>query len=180
MVSNRSRYFVDRFHHFIIFCAMHQVCRLDDEVFHSVRYCTFQSLLHVVDALAIAGLNMVNDNLRRKSTPDRPVRISLFARHPQCPFYILDTAVVVGCAKTDHENFVLSDLISVAGIIAGGVAGIKSEVVGTGIFTGDESFLTVCQCVPSLSGRSALRIGVFGALLDIDGINQGRDIVCRR
>ena len=157
---------------------MHQVCRLDDEVFHSVRYCTFQSLLHVVDALAIAGLNMVNDNLRRKSTPDRPVRISLLQGILNA-LYILDTAVVVGCAKTDHENFVLSDLISVAGIIAGGVAGIKSEVVGTGIFTGDESFLTVCQCVPSLSGCSALRIGVFGALLDIDGINQGCDIVCR-
>ena len=54
---------------------MHQVGGLDDQILHAVGNSALQSLLHVVDLLAVTGLNMVDNDLCGEGAADRPVGI---------------------------------------------------------------------------------------------------------
>ena len=54
--------------HFIIFCTMHQMCRLYNKILNTVSYCTVKSLLHIIDYFIISCLYMVDDDLCCKCT----------------------------------------------------------------------------------------------------------------
>ena len=167
---------LDGFAHLVILCAMHQVRRLDNEILHAIGNCTVERLIHVVDLLAIAGLHVVDDDLRGEGAADGPVGI----RGLQGVFDALDvgnTAVIVGRAEGDNEQLVLADLILIARIVERSVAGIEAEVIGAGLVAFDELLLRIGQGVPGGLGRFALGVGLIGAGLDIDRVDQGGDIV---
>ena len=78
--------------------------------------------------LAVAGLDMVDDDLRGKGTSYGPIRICLC----QSVFDTLDisyTAVIEGSTKAYYQQLVLTDLVLVFGIILGSVSGVASEVI---------------------------------------------------
>ena len=155
---------------------MHQVRRLDNEVFDAVGDSALKRLLHIIDLLAVTRLNMVDDDLRGEGAADGPVGI----RGLQGVFDALDvgnTAVIVGRAEGDNEQLVLADLILIARIVERSVAGIKAEVVGAGLVAFDKLLLRVGQGVPGGLGRFALGVGVIGAFLHIDGVDHGSDLI---
>ena len=142
---------------------MHQVRRLDNEVLDAVGDGTIERLGHVVDLLAVTGLHVVDDDLRGEGAADRPVGECGL----QGVFDALDvgnTAVIVGRAEGDNEQLVLADLILIARIVERSVAF-------------DELLLRIGQGVPGGLGRFALGVGLIGAGLDIDRVDQGGDIV---
>ena len=88
-----------------------------------------------------------------------------------------NTAVIVGRAEGDNEQLVLADLILIARIVERSVAGIEAEVIRAGLVAFDELLLRIGQGVPGGLGRFALGVGLIGAGLDIDRVDQGGDIV---
>ena len=138
---------VDHFAHFVIFCAVHQVGRLDDEVLHAVCDRTLERLIHVVDLFAVTGLDVVDDDLRGEGAADGPVGVRFLQRI----FNALDVsyaAVVEGRAEGDDEQLVFADLVLISGIVLRCVAGVKTEVIGAGLFAFNERLLFVGQSVP--------------------------------
>ena len=59
-----------------------------------------------------------------------------------------------------------------SGSSSGGVAGVAAEVVGIGLLALHQLLLRVGQGVPGGLGGGALGVGVLGALLDVDGVDQ--------
>ena len=156
---------------------MHQVGGLDDQILHAVGHSAVHGLLHVVDLLAVAGLDMVDDDLSGESAADKPVRIGCL----QSILNALDVggaASVEGGAEADDQQLVLADVVRVAGVILGGIAGVAAKVVGVGLFAFHQLLLGVGQGVPGGLGGSALGVRVIGALLHVDGIDQVCDILC--
>ena len=49
---------------------------LDDQVLNAVGNGAIQSLAHVVNFLAVAGLHMVNDDLRGEGAAHAPIGVS--------------------------------------------------------------------------------------------------------
>lgn len=105
---------VDHLHHLVVLGTVHQVGGLDDQILHAVGHSAVHGLLHVVDLLTVAGLDMVDDDLSGEGAADRPVRIS-------CLQSILDAldvggaAGVEGGAEADDQQLVLADVVRVAG-----------------------------------------------------------------
>ena len=167
---------LDGFAHLVILRTVHQVRRLDDKILHAIGNCTVERLGHVVDLLAVTGLDVVDDDLRGEGAADGPVGV----RGLQGVFDALDVghaAVVEGRAEGDDQQLVFADLVLVAGVIQRGVAGVAAEVLGAGFLALDELLLRVGQRVPRGLGRFALRVGVIGALLHVDGVDERGDVV---
>ena len=157
---------------------MHQVRRLHDEVLDAVGHSAVERLGHVVDLLAVAGLNVVDNDLSRESAADGPVRIGLLQGVLNA-LDIVDAAVVVGRAEGNDQKLVLADVILIAGIVLGRIARVKAEVLRARFLTLDHGLLLVGQRVPGSLGSLALRVGLIGALLNIDRVNERGDIVGR-
>ena len=156
---------------------MHQVGGLHDQVLHAVCHSAIQCLLHIVDLLAIACLHMVDDDLCGKGAAHAPVGVSGL----QSVLNALDVgsaAVVEGGAEGHHQQLVLADLIGVAGIVLGSIAGVAAKVVGVGVLALHQLLLGIGQSVPSGLCSFALGVGVIGALLHIDGVNQVCHVLC--
>ena len=167
---------LDGFAHLVVLGTVHQVRRLDNEVFDAVGDSALKRLGHVVDLLAIAGLHVVDDDLRGEGAADRPVGVG-FLKGVFDALDVGNTAVIVGRAEGDNEQLVLADVVLVARIVLAGIAGVKAEVIGAGLVAFDELLLRIGQGVPGGLGRFALGVGLIGAGLDIDRVNQGGDIV---
>ena len=156
---------------FIVLCPVHQMSRLYHQLFDSILYCTLQRLIHVVDLLLIPCLNMVDNDLRSKGPPYRPVRKSLLQR-------LLDSsdvrhaAIVKGSTKADHQQLFLPDPVLIKRIVCGCIPRIPSKIFRVGMFSFDQRFLLVCQSIPSFLCLFTLCIGLIRSLLHIDGINQ--------
>ena len=71
-----------------------------------------------------------------------------------------------------------TNLIGVAGIVLGSIAGVAAEVVGVGVLALHQLLLGIGQGVPCSLCGFALGIGVIGALLHIDGIDQVCHVLC--
>ena len=144
---------------------------LHDQVLHAVCHSAVQCLLHIVDLLAVACLHMVDDDLRGKSAAHAPVGVGGL----QGVLNALDVggaAVIEGGAEGHHQQLVLADLIGVAGIVLGSIAGVAAEVVGVSVLALHQLLLGIGQGVPCSLCGLALGIGVVGALLHIDGVDQ--------
>ena len=151
--------------------------RLHDQVLHAVCHSAVQRLLHVVDLLTVTGLHMVDDDLCGKGAAHAPVGVCGL----QSVLNALDVgsaAVVEGGAEGHHQQLVFADLIGVAGIVLGSIAGVAAKVVRVGIFALHQLLLGIGQSVPSGLGGFALGIGVIGALLHIDGVDQVCHVLC--
>ena len=171
------RVLVHSFAHFVVLSAVHQVSRLNNQVLNAVGNSAVQSLLHVIDFLAIAGLHMVDDDLCGESAADGPIRVSGLQGILDA-LDICRAAAVEGGTKADDQQFVFADLIPIAGIVQVGIAGIAAKVVGVSVLAFHQLFLGIGQGVPCLLGSFALGVGVIGALLHIDGIDQVCTFLC--
>ena len=173
---------VDSLAHLIVLRAVHQMRRLDDQILDAVGHGTVQRLLHVVDLLAVTGLHMVDDDLGGKGAANAPIGVCGL----QGILNALDvrrTAAVEGGAEADDQQLILTDVICVAGIIQRSITGIAAEVVGVGVLALHHLLLGVGQGIPRSLGGLALGIGVLGAGLHIDRIDQvgtilGSHLVC--
>ena len=138
---------------------MHQMGGLDDQILHAVGNSALQSLLHVVDLLAVTGLNMVDDDLCGEGAADRPVGVCglngiLDALDVRC------AAVVEGGAEADDQDLVVADVVLIAGIVLGGIAGVAAKVIGVSLFTLDQLLLSVGQSVPCCLCGLTLSVGI--------------------
>ena len=161
---------------FIVFRTVHQVRRLDDKVLHAVRHGALERLVHVVDLLAVAGKDVVNDDLRRKSPADIPADHGLRKRRLD-PADVLCPAVIEGRAEAYYQKFIFPDPVGVARIVFRGVAGIETEVVRIGELAFHQFLLRVAQRVPGGLCFGAARVGIFGPFLDIDRVDQRGDLI---
>ena len=66
---------LNRLAHLVVLGAVHQVRRLDNQILDAVGNGTVKRLVHVVDLLAVAGLNVVDDDLRGEGAADAPIRV---------------------------------------------------------------------------------------------------------
>ena len=150
---------------------------LDDQVLDTVGNSAVEGLLHVVDLLAVTGLDMVDDDLGSEGAADGPIRVSGL----QSILDALDVgraAAVERGAKADDQQLVLTDFIFVAGGVLAGVAGVAAEVLGVSVLTLDHFLLGVGQGIPGSLGGFALGVGVIGALLHVDGVDQVCAVLC--
>ena len=145
---------------------------LTDSVLHSA------AVQFLKTEYAVAGLNVVDDDLSRESAADGPVRIGLLQGVLDA-LDIVDAAVVVGRAEGNDQKLVLADLVLIAGIILGRIARVKTEILGARFLTLDHGLLLVGQRVPGSLGGLALRVGLIGALLNVDRVDERGDIVGR-
>ena len=162
--------------HLVVLSTVHQMGGLHHQLLHAVGDSALQSLLHVVDLLAVTGLDVVDDDLRGEGAAHGPVGVGLL----QGVLDALDVgyaAVVEGGAEGHHQQLLLADLVLVAGIVLGGVAGVQTEIVGAGFLTLHQCLLGVGQGIPSGLGGLALGIGLLGALLHVDGVDEGGDLI---
>ena len=166
------------FHQLIIFCAVHQMGGLYNQILHAVCHRALQRLFHIVNGFSVPGLHMVNDNLSCESPSHRPIRISLLQRILN-RLDVFHAAVVEGCAEAYDQKLILADFILIAGIVQRCVAGIPAEIIRICILTCHQLFLRIRQSVPGFLCRSALCVRLIRPLLDIDRVNQRRHIVCR-
>ena len=110
---------------------MHQVRRLHDQRLHPVRDRAVQGLGDVVDDLAVARLDMVDDDLAGKAAAHAPVGKGFLQRR-------LDgadgetAAVVEAGAEADDQQLVLADFVGVARIVQRGVAAVAQKDVAGG------------------------------------------------
>ena len=150
--------------------------RLYHQVFNAIVNGTLKSLIHIVDLLVISCLYMVDDDLSGKCSSYRPIRIC-FLQSILDALDILCTAVVEGSTKAYNQKLVLTDLIAVAGIVFGSVAGVTSEILRACLFTFNQLFLSVSQLIPCFFGCGTVCIGGIGSLLNIDLIDQSCYII---
>ena len=149
---------------------------LHHQLLHTVGDSALQSLVHVVDLLAVTGLDVVDDDLSGEGAAHGPIGVGLL----QGILNALDVgyaAVVEGGAEGDHQQLLLADLVLVAGIVLGRVTGVQTEIVGAGFLTLHQSLLGVGQGIPSGLGGLALGVGLLGALLYVDGVDQSGNLV---
>ena len=120
---------------------------------------------------------MVDDDLCGKGAAHAPVGVSGL----QGVLNALDigsAAVVEGGAEGHHQQLVFANVIGVAGIVLGSIAGIAAKVVGVGVLALHQLLLGIGQSVPSGLCGLALCISVIGALLHIDGVDQVCHVLC--
>ena len=149
---------------------------LHHQLLHAVGDSALQSLLHVVDLLAVTGLDVVDDDLSGEGAAHGPIGVGRL----QGVLNALDVgyaAVVEGGAEGHHQQLLLADLVLVAGIVLGGVTGVQTEIVGAGFLTLHQCLLGVGQGIPSGLGGLTLGVGLLGALLHVDGIDEGGDLI---
>ena len=162
---------LDGFAHFVVLGTVHQMGGLHDQIFDTVGNGALQRLLHIVDFLAVTRLHMVDDDLGGKGAADAPIGVGCL----QGILDVLDVlraAAVKRRAEADDQQLVLADFIGIAGIIACRIAGIAPEVIGVGVFALDQLLLGIGQGIPRRLGCRALGIGVGGAGLHIDRVDQ--------
>ena len=110
------------FYDVVIFEAVHQVGRLDEDVLDAVRDSAVHRLFEVIDDFAVSVGNVVDDDLGGKASSDAPFGErfdqSLFDRADRG-----DSGVVEAGAEGYDEQFVLADLVLVEGVIQRSVAG---------------------------------------------------------
>ena len=155
---------------------MHQVGGLHNQSLHTVGNRTVQSLFHVIDLLAVTGLDVVDDDLGGEGAADGPVGESL-GQSILNALDVFHTAVVEGSTEGDDQQFLLADLVLVPGIVQRRVAGIQAEVLGTCLFALDQLLLSIGQGVPGSLGGLALGVGLVVAGLDIDGVDQSSNLI---
>ena len=120
---------------------------------------------------------MVDDDLRGKGAAHAPVGVGSL----QGILDALDVgsaAVVEGGTEGHHQQLVFANVIGVAGIVLGGIAGVAAEVVGVSVLALHQLLLGIGQGVPCRLCGFTLGIGVVGALLHIDGIDQVCHVLC--
>ena len=134
--------------HLVVLGTVHQVRRLDDQIPDAVGNGAVQSLLHVVDLLAVAGLDVVDDDLRGEGAADAPIRVGGL----QGVLDALDVggaAAVEGGAEADDQQLIFTDVVGVARVVLAGVAGVAAKVIGVCVLALDQLLLGVGQGVPS-------------------------------
>ena len=156
---------------------MHQVGGLDDQVLHTVCHSAVHGLLHVVDLFAVTSLHMVDDDLCGEGAAHAPVRVCGLQSILDA-LDVLHAAVVEGGAEGDHQQLVVADVVLIAGIVLGSIAGVTAKVVRVGVLAFHQFLLGVGQSIPCSLGGFALSVGVIIALLHIDGIDQVCHILC--
>ena len=95
---------------------------LDQQILYAALYGAIQSLLHIVDLLAVPAVDMLDDNVGSEAAADVIVGESLL----QVVLNGLDggyPVFVEAGAEADDQQFVLLGAVLVAGIILGGVSG---------------------------------------------------------
>ena len=105
-----------------VLIAVHQVSGLDQQVLYAALYGAVQSLLHIVDLLAVPAVDMLDDDVGGEAAADVIVGESLL----QVVLNGLDggyPAVVEAGAEADNQQFVLLGAVLVAGVVLGGVSG---------------------------------------------------------
>ena len=164
-------------HQFVILCTMHQMCRLNNQIFNAIIYGTFQSLIHVVDVLIITSLDVIDNDLCCECSSYRPVRICSL----QCIFNTFDisnTAVIERSTKAYNQEFVFTDLITIARIIFGCITGISSEIIRISFFAFNQFFLSICQSIPCFFCFFTLLVCVLISFLNINCIDQSCYFIC--
>ena len=162
--------------HLVVLSTVHQMGGLHHQLLHAVGDSALQSLLHVVDLLAVTGLDVVDDDLSGEGAAHGPIGVGRL----QGVLNALDVsyaAVVEGGAEGHHQQLLLADLVLVAGIVLGRVTGVQTEIVGAGFLALHQCLLGIGQGVPSGLGGLALGVGLLGALLHVDGVDEGGDLV---
>ena len=162
--------------HLIVLSTVHQMGGLHHQLLHAVGDSALQSLLHVVDLLAVTGLDVVDDDLSGEGAAHGPIGVGRL----QGVLNALDVsyaAVVEGGAEGHHQQLLLADLVLVAGIVLGRVTGVQTEIVGAGFLTFHQCLLGIGQGVPSGLGGLALGVCLLSALLHVDGVDQRSDLV---
>ena len=154
-------------HQLIILCAVHQVCRLDDQVLNAIVNCSLQSLLGIVDLLTVTCVDVVDDDLSCECSSDTPVRIR-FSQSSLNTTDICGSAVIEGCTEGYHQQLILADVITVERIILGSIACVQSEVIRIVQFF----LLLIAQCIISSLGSFAQCRRVICPLLDLDGLDR--------
>ena len=162
---------LDHLHHLVVFRAVHQMGGLDDQGLDAVIHSALHGLLHVVDLLAVPGLDVVDDDLGSEGAADGPLGIS-FGDGVLDALDVLHAAAVEAGAEGDYQDLLLADIVGVAGIVQADVAGVAAEVIGIGLFTLHQGLLQIGEGVPGGLRGGALGVGVLIALLDIDGVDQ--------
>ena len=162
----------------VIFRTMHQMRGLDNQIFDAVFFCACQRLVYIIDHFAVAGLYMVDDDLRSKSSADRPVRICslqgfLNAADIRC------TALIKGCTEADDQELVLSDLICIERVVCGGIAGIASEIIGICGFAFHQFLLFIRKGIPGSLCRRDVVISCICAFLYVNLVDQSCAL-CRK
>ena len=168
---------VDHFHHLVVLSTVHQVGGLDDQILHAVFHSAIHGLLHVVDLFAVTSLHMVDDDLCGECAAHRPIRVCSLQSILDA-LDVLHAAVVEGGAEGDHQQLVVANVVLIAGIVLGSIAGVTAKVVGVGVLTFHQFLLGVGQGIPCSLGGFALGIGILIALLHIDGIDQVCHVLC--
>ena len=107
----------------VVLKAVHQMGRLHHQALDAVGHGAVQRLAHVVDHLAVTGLDVVDDDLAGKAAAHAPVREGLLQRTLDGADG-LAAAVVEAGAEADHQQLVLADFVGVARIVQRGVAGV--------------------------------------------------------
>ena len=169
---------LERLNHLVILSTVHQVGRLDNQLFNSVLHGALQCLIHIVDALAVTSLNVVDNDLCGKCTADCPIRECILDGILDT-LDIFHTAVVEGSTKADYQDLLVANLILIARIVQARVAGITTKIIWICVLAFYQLLLLVSQGIPCLFGCLALLIRVIGALLYIDVIDQLCHLICR-
>ena len=95
---------------------------LDQQILYAALYGAVQSLLHVIDLLAVPAVDMLDDDIGSEAAADVIVGESLL----QVVLNGLDggyPVVVEAGAEADNQQFVLPGAVLAAGVVLGGVSG---------------------------------------------------------
>ena len=164
---------------FIIFRPVHEVGGLNDEILHPVRLGTGQGLIHIVNLFPVPGIDMIDDNLGRKS-PSYGISGISCSQGLFHPTDIFHPAVVEGSAEGNGQKLVLSDSVLIQRVIHGSISCIPPEIVGVRILSGNQGLLGIRQGIPGGLRFFTLLHCIIIGFLHIDGIDQGRHLVRSR
>ena len=113
---------------FVILNTVHEVSGLYDKVLYTVCYGSVKRLAYVVNFLAVALVNVINNDIGSEPSSYGVTR--------ECCFeVILDgadsqaAAVVEAGSEAEYQQLVVADLVLIPGVIEGSVAGVVVLVV---------------------------------------------------
>ena len=92
------------------------MCRLNDKILDSVVSSSLESLVYVVDLLAVTRIYMIDDDLGSKRSSDRPVRVGLLKRLLNAAD-VLYAAVVERSTEAYYQKLVLAYIILIERIV---------------------------------------------------------------